>query len=77
MHLLVMSVKKKIKYEGTSSNKITAANRKEERYKHTQQTTRQKRNKLIAAEEKGKWGARREMGPNAINRHPCLIHRDI
>ena len=48
MHLLVKSVKKymltwlfhEIKYEGTSSNKTIAANRKEEKYKHTQQHER-------------------------------------
>ena len=41
-----------IKYEGTSSNKIIAANRTEEKYKHTEQHYRS----AIAAEEKKKWG---------------------
>jgi len=49
-----------MKYEGTSSNKIIAANRKEEKYKRTQQHDRSVENKLIAAGEKGNGGVERD-----------------
>ena len=60
-----------IKCEETSSNKIIAANRKEEKINIP--TTRQKRIKLIAAEEKGKW--RRGEGWDQMAKSLCHLSR--
>ena len=48
-----------IKYEGTSSNKIIAANREEEKYKHAQKHD-SGLIELIAAGENVNWGRREE-----------------